>query len=190
MPGTTPTLGLPFPELTDPPDGAAQLQALAEAVEAELVARAKGLVDRVQVGTSTDVGTTEVITDDITFTVEAGRAYKVTVVTPVLDNQATAAQTAVVTLRHAAGGSVSNSATLIGKAVKNVPAATGSSTPGSAAVTTMLVGWIEGAAAGTRTVGLGLAALSSGSDVRFLASGTSGPDSYGVFSVEDAGPAS
>jgi hypothetical protein len=33
---TTPIYGLPYPSLSDPPNGAAQIQALAEAVEAEL----------------------------------------------------------------------------------------------------------------------------------------------------------
>jgi hypothetical protein len=35
--GTTPTYGLPFPELTDAPNGAAQIEALATGVETELV---------------------------------------------------------------------------------------------------------------------------------------------------------
>lgn len=36
--GTTPTLGLPYPAPSDPPDGATQIQALAEAVEAAVQA--------------------------------------------------------------------------------------------------------------------------------------------------------
>lgn len=35
--GVTPVYGFPYPALTDPPDGPAQIQALAEAVEADLV---------------------------------------------------------------------------------------------------------------------------------------------------------
>src|SRR5688572_18584145 len=33
---TTPTYGLPYPQLSDPPDGPAQFQALADEVEVEL----------------------------------------------------------------------------------------------------------------------------------------------------------
>lgn len=35
--GVTPTYGFPYPALTDPPNGPAQIQALAEAVEADLM---------------------------------------------------------------------------------------------------------------------------------------------------------
>ena len=34
--GTTPTYAIPYPELTDPPDGAGQMKALAEAVDATI----------------------------------------------------------------------------------------------------------------------------------------------------------
>lgn len=196
MPGTTPTYGLPYLEPLDPPDIAGGLQDLAEAAEAALAtiaaaaaARAKGVVGSVSVGTSADATTTEVITDTVTFTAEAGRAYRVSVLTPVLDNSATAAQTAIVTIRSAAGASVTNADTLLAKAINNVPPGTVSSTPGTAAETVALVGYINNPAAGQRSVGLGLAAASASSNVRFLASGTTGPDKAGWLVVEDVGPA-
>lgn len=40
--GTTTNYGLPYPELTDPPDGAGQIKALATAVDAELLRRVIG----------------------------------------------------------------------------------------------------------------------------------------------------
>lgn len=186
----TTSLGLPYLEPLDPPDIAGGLQALAEAVNAILTAisvRAKGVIAEVAVGTSADV-TAEAITDAVTFTAEAGRRYKVTVITPVIDNQGTGAQTGVVTLRHAAGASVTAGGTIIGKYVGNAPGSTGSSTPGSSAETATLVGWINNPSAGQRTVGVGLAATGV-TAVRFLAAGTVGPDYIPQLVVEDAGAA-
>lgn len=195
MTATTPIYALPYLEPLDPPDIAGGLQDLAEAVETALAAanaaanaRARGVVGSSPIGTSADVGTTEVITNSITFTALAGRAYRVNVLTPVLDNQATAAQTAIVNVRWAAGATVTNASTLIAKGINNTPGATGSTTPGSAAETLSLVGYLNNPAAGSVTVGVGLAAASASSNVRFLASGTLGPNANGVFVVEDIGP--
>ena len=150
----------------------------------------RGLVGRAAIGTSSDQNTTGAITDSVTFTAEANRCYRVSVLTPVLDNQTggTVAQTAIITLRWAAGGSVTMGGTLIAKAINNVPSGGSSSTAGSAATTSSLVGVINNPSAGTTTVGVGLNASSAGSDVRFLASGTTGPDSNGSIIVEDIGP--
>ncbi len=192
MPNTTPTYGLPYLEPLDPPDIAGGLEALAEAVEgqvARLDAAAPGVMGSTPIGTSADVTTTEVITDTVTFVAEAGRAYRVSVMTPVLDNQATAGQTAIVTIRYASGPSVTNADALVGKAVNTVPGATASSTPGSAAETVTMVAFINNPPAGQLTVGVGLAASSASSNVRFLASGTTGPNANGVFVVEDVGAA-
>lgn len=192
MTGTTTAYALPYPETTDPPDGAAQIKALAEAVDtvlATLATRGKGVVASVVVGTSSDIGTTETITASATFNAEAGRAYRVSLTTPVLDNQASASQTAIVTLRHAAGATVTSAGTIIAKAVRNTPATTASTSAGSAAETATAVGWINGAAAGQRTVGVGLAAASASSNVRFLAGSTIGPDITPTLVVEDVGPA-
>lgn len=202
MTATTPTYAIPYPEATDPPNGPSQMQALALAVEALIAAnaaliaantaaanaRAKGVVGAASIGTSADVGTTEVITDSVTFTAEAGRAYRVSVMTPVLDNQATASQTAITTIRWASGATVSNAGSLIAKGIGNTPGVTGSSSPGSAAETITMIGYINNPPAGQVTVGLGLAASSASSNVRYLASGTTGPDKAGILFVEDVGP--
>lgn len=188
MTAFTPTYALPYPQSADPPDGPGQIGALAAAVEAVLVqlaVRAKGAIAEVAVGTSGDV-TAEAITDAVTFTAEAGRRYRVTVCTPVIDNQAAGVQTGVVTLRHAAGASVTAAGTIIGKAVNNAPAGTGSSTPGSSAETVTLVGYINNVTAGQRTVGVGLAATGV-TAIRFLAAGTVGPDYIPQLVVDDVG---
>ena len=193
MPDTTTVYDLPYLEPSDPPDIAGGLQDLAEAVEAELVridaAAARGVAAAGTVPLSGDVGTTETITASLTWTALAGRAYRVSVMTPALDNQASAAQTAIVTLRHAAGASVSNTGTLIAKAIANVPPTTTSTNPGAAAETVTLVAFINNPGAGQRTVGVGLAALSGSSNVRFLPGNTAGPDLNPSFVVEDCGPA-
>jgi hypothetical protein len=186
----TTSLGLPYLEPLDPPDIAGGLQALAEAVDAILTAvavRAKGVIAQTNVGISGDY-VTETIAASVTFTAEANRMYRVTVVTPVIDNQGTGAQTGIVTLRHATGGSVTAAGTLVGKAVSNAPGSTGSSTAGSAAETVTLVGWINNPAAGQLTVGVGLAPTGA-TAVRFLSGGTSGPDYIPQLVVEDAGAA-
>jgi hypothetical protein len=203
MTATTPTYGIPYPEATDPPNGPAQMQALALEVEAEITrvdttaaanttaanARAKGVKGSTPIGTSASANTTGIITDSVTFTAEAGRAYRVNVLTPVIDNDASASQTAVVSIRWAAGASVAITDALIAKAVQNTPPTTTSNSPGSAAETVAMVAYLNNPAAGQVTVGVGLAALSASSTIRFLASGTSGPNANGVFVVEDVGPA-
>lgn len=189
MPDTTATYALPYLEPLDPPDIAGGLQDLAEAVDSALGGGARGVVAQVAVNSSADIGTTETITHSVTFTAAAGRAYRVSLTTPVLDNQGSASQTAIVTLRHAAGATVTNTGTLIGKAVRNTPAVTGSTTAGSAAETTTVLGWINNPGAGQRTVGVGLAAQSASSNIRFLAGSTIGPDMTPLLVVEDAGPA-
>lgn len=202
MTDTTPVYGIPYPESADPPDGPSQMQALALEVETELVrvdaaataltatvaARAKGVVSAGSTTSSGDVGTTETIISSRTFTAEANRCYRVSYTTPVLDNQGTASQTAIVTLRHAAGASVTNAGTLIAKAINNVPPTTTSTSPGTAAETATLVGWINNAPAGQRTVGVGLAALSASSNIRTLAANTVGPDLNPLLVIEDVGP--
>lgn len=198
MPATTPTYALPYPEASDPPNGPSQIQALALALEAKIAlidaavavaaTRAKGVVGSTPIGTSSSADTTGLITDSITFTAEAGRAYRVSVLTPVVDNDGSASQTAVVTLRWATGASVTIGGTLIAKGVQNTPPTTTSSTPGSSAETLALIGYLNNPGAGQVTIGVGLAALSASSTIRFLASGTSGPNANGVFVVEDVGP--
>lgn len=202
MPLTTPTYGLPYPEASDPPNGPTQIQALAEEVEDELTridataaanttaanARAKGVVGQSAIGTSSSANTTGIITNSVTFIAEANRAYRVNVLTPVVDNDGSANQTAVVTIRWATGASVAIGGTLIAKGVQNTPPTTTSSTPGSSAETLSLVGYLNNPGAGQVTVGVGLEALSASSTIRFLASGTSGPNANGVFVVEDIGP--
>lgn len=148
----------------------------------------KGAVNRVQLGTTADIGTTETITHSVTFTAEANRMYRVTLSTPVIDNQATAANTAIVTLRYAAGASVTAGGTLVGKGTKNVPATTTSTTAGDAAETVTVNGELNNIAAGQTTVGVGLAALSASSNVRFLVAGTVGPDFQPYLTVWDEGP--
>jgi hypothetical protein len=193
---TTPNLGLPYPESSDAPDGPAQIGALAlaidTAVQAGLTARAKGIKARVQLATTSDVGSTETIVARTNFTAEADRCYKVSVVTPVIDSQGTsAAQTAYVTLRYVAGvGPVTNAGTIIGKAVVNCPPTSSSTTAGSAAETVTLLGHINDVAAGTYDVGVGLAAVTgTPSFVRFLQAGTTGPDFQPWLLIEDVGPA-
>lgn len=189
MSNATSVYGLPYLEPTDPPDIAGGLQDLAEATETALTGGGRGVVGSAVVGTSADTGTTEVITNSVTFTASAGRAYRVSLGTPVLDNQGSAAQTAIVTLRWAPGATVNNSGTVIAKAVRNTPAVTGSTTAGSAAETASLTGWIRNPGAGQVTVGVGLAAQSGSSNIRFLAGSTIGPDLTPLLVVEDAGPA-
>lgn len=195
MPDTTPVYALPYLEPSDPPDIAGGLQDLATAVEAVLAAnaaaaaaRAKGVVGQTPIGTSASANTTGIITNSVTFIAEANRAYRVSVLTPVVDNDGTANQTAVVTIRWATGASVVIGSTLIAKGVQNTPPTTTSSTPGSSAETLALVGYLNNPGAGQVTVGVGLEALSASSTIRFLASGTSGPNANGVFVVEDIGP--
>lgn len=159
-----------------------------DVAEANLLTFARGVLGTEIVGTSANVGITETITDSVTFTAIANRCYRVSVTTPVLDNDATAANTAIVTLRHAAGATVTAADTIIGKAVANLPATGVSTTPGDAAVTVTVLGLINNAAAGQRTAGLGLATLTSASNVRFLAGTTSGPDHSPYLVVEDIGP--
>lgn len=194
---STPVYSLPFPEDTDAPDGPAQLEALALGVETELVRIdaaiavpwARGAKARVILGTTADIGGTETIVFNVTFTAEADRCYKVTAMTPVLDNQGTGAQTGIVTLRYVAGaGPVTNAGTLIAKAVQNGPASTGSSTAGSAAQTVTLIGHINDPSAGSVNVGIGLT-RSGTTDIRFLQAGTIGPDFQPYLLVEDIGPA-
>jgi hypothetical protein len=153
------------------------------------LSRAKGIIASTPIGTSSDCTTAGSITNSITFTAEADRAYAVNVLTPVIDNQATAAQTGIVTIRWAVGASVAISDALIAKAISNTPGSTGSSTAGSAAETVGLVALLNDPAAGQTTIGVGLAASSASSNVRFLASGTTGPNANGVFYIEDIGPA-
>jgi hypothetical protein len=188
---TTATYALPYPEATDAPNGPAQIQALAQAVDAlvaSITARyAKGIVARVPVGTSADIGTTETITASGSFTAEAGRDYEITLTTPVLDNQGTGAQTAIVTARWAAGASVSNAGNLIAKGDNNTPGSTGSSTAGSAAETVTIHGSFYPNIAGQVTVGVGLAALSATTNIRFLQAGTVGPDLIPELIVKDIG---
>lgn len=148
---------------------------------------AKGTIGRTAVGTSADIGASETITNSVTFTAEANRCYKVSLNTPVLDNQGTGAQTAIITLRYAAAGSVTSAGTLIAKSIKNCPASTGSATAGAAAVTTFIQGIISGAAAGTTTVGVGLTRDGT-TDIRFLVAGTEGPDFSPYLLIEDIGP--
>lgn len=148
----------------------------------------RGAMVRTITGTTADIGTTETIVFSATFTAEANRIYRVTLTTPVLDNQASAANTAIVTLRWAAGASVTSGGTLIGKATNNVPPTTASSTAGSAAETVTIGGEMNNIAAGQTTVGVGLAALSASSNVRFLQAGTVGPDFQPYLTVWDEGP--
>lgn len=190
MSASTPVYALPYLELSDPPNIAAGLQDLATAVEAVLQAvavRAKGILARVPVGTSADIGTTETITASVSFTAEPGRDYRISLTTPVIDNQGTGAQTGIVTARWAAGGSVSAAGNLIAKGVGNTPGSTGSSTAGSAAETVTIVGPFYPNVAGQVTVGVGLAALSAVTNVRFLQAGTVGPDLIPELIVEDIG---
>ncbi len=194
---STPVYAFPFPEDTDAPDGPAQLEALALAVEAkigtilslaDLVSLPRGRKARVQVGTSADVGATETITNNVTFTAEANRCYRVSVVTPPIDNQGAGVQSPIVTLRYVAGaGPVTNAGTLIARATCNGPSTTGSTVIGNAAVTTTLIGHINNPAAGTTNVGIGLTRLGT-TDVRFLVAGTIGPDFTPYILIEDIGP--
>ncbi len=147
---------------------------------------AKGIIGRTAVGTSADIGATETMLSSVTFTAEANRCYEVSLNTPVLDNQGTGNQTAIVTLRYAAGASVANTDTLIGKSIKNCPATDGSTTAGAAAVTTYVTGLINNAAAGQTTVAVGLTRDGS-TDIRFLAAGTEGPDLSPYLTVKDIG---
>lgn len=167
-------------------DGAAGAPTV-DVAEANFVAFPKGVVGNTTIGSSSDVGVTETITDSITFTAVANRCYEVVAMTPVLDNQATAAQSAIVTLRHASGASVTSAGTLIAKATNNLPPTTTSTNAGTAAETATLVGYINNVAAGQRTVGIGLAAQAA-SNIRFLAAGTIGPDISPFFVVKDIGP--
>lgn len=146
----------------------------------------RGAVARVAVNTSSDIGATETITHSVTFTALADRCYRVSVTTPMVDNQGTGAATGIVTLRYAAGASVTNAGTLIAKATVNVNSTTTSTTPGDAAVTTTLVGHINDAAAGQTTVGIGLTRAGT-TNVRFLAGTTIGPDFTPYLLVEDIG---
>ena len=193
MVATTTVYGLPYPETTDPPNGPAQMQDLAEEVEVELVRidgfAPRGVKGSAPIGTSASANTTGIITNSVTFTAEAGRAYRVNVLTPAIDNDGSASQTAVITIRWVAGASVAITDTLIAKGVQNTPATTTSTSPGSAAETAAMVAYLNNPGAGQVTVGIGLAALSASSTIRFLASGTSGPNANGVFVVEDIGPA-
>lgn len=148
--------------------------------------RAKGFIATTPIGTSASANTAGIITNSITFTAEAGRMYEVNALTPVVDNDGTGAQTAIITLRWAVGPTVVIGDSLAAKAVVNMPGATSSSTPGTAAETVTLFGLLA-PPAGQFTVGIGLAMLSATTTGRFLASGTSGPNANGILMVKDIG---
>ncbi len=187
----TPTYALPFPESSDAPDVPSHLELLAVALETQLAAlalRPRGAVARVILATTADIGATETTVANVTFTALASRMYKVTAMTPVIDNQGSGAQTGIVTLRWVAGaGPVTNAGTLIAKATVNGPATTGSTTAGAAAETATLIGHINGPAAGSVNVGI-LLTRSGTTDIRFLQAGTIGPDFQPYLLVEDIGP--
>lgn len=88
--GVTPIYGFPYPALTDSPNGPAQIQALAQAVETRVKTNSDtvdglsatvgslGLGQRLVVTNTTTVPgitTTETVTDQGSFTAAAGRRY-------------------------------------------------------------------------------------------------------------------
>jgi hypothetical protein len=91
MAGTTPVYAFPYPSLSDPPNGAAQMQSLATAVENKIVTLdaaltainsnsspySKGYVGGVTSIVDTNVTTTEAIIDSCTFTAVSGRRYEI-----------------------------------------------------------------------------------------------------------------
>jgi hypothetical protein len=82
MPDSTPILGLPFPTLTDDPNGPAQIESLAMAAEAVFLGAADNLVitDYSAILSGANVALTQAVTTNIltvTFTLSAGRTLMV-----------------------------------------------------------------------------------------------------------------
>lgn len=74
---TTPVYAIPYPSLTDAPNGAAQMQALAVAVEAALASLPQGFISTVDKTLTTAIGTSMTDLIVLTFPVVAGRQYEI-----------------------------------------------------------------------------------------------------------------
>lgn len=181
----TGTYAFPFPELSDAPNTAAHIEALAEAVEAKFEANDAALPRGIKAikrstGNGTPV-TAETLQLSVTFTAEANRTYMCRASGGTVDGAAAAAVHAgVLNIRYAAGGTVTTAGTGIARTQVAVPSSGSSNEEGSIPG---FEGPIVGAAAGSVTVGV------------FLSSSTA--DVVGLFStsvagltlvVEDAGP--
>lgn len=120
--GLTPIYGFPYPALTDSPNGPAQIQALAEAVEADLAttdataaslsstvaALPRGFVAQSTLDFNSDPYTTETMLYTLTFTAVASRRYVVHLNT---GWSVPSVSTNTLRVRHAAGASVTIGAT-------------------------------------------------------------------------------
>jgi hypothetical protein len=89
--GTTPTFGFPYPESSDPPDGPAQMQSLAESIDSTIVTR--DVVRAAQVGASFDANGHYTWTHGlgftpaaVTVTPEVGQAFNGAVTVMVRDD--------------------------------------------------------------------------------------------------------
>lgn len=121
MAGTTPTYGFPYPTASDTPAGHTQMQALAESLEAKIVAmdailnaqiatRFKGTA---KPGTDQVIGTSETImTETVTFTAVSGRSYLILHTADFATASGTALNTTY-NYRYAAGASLTTGGTLI-----------------------------------------------------------------------------
>lgn len=144
--GTTPVYGLPFQGLTDQPDGASLGEDLALAVEAEL-ARIDGDVSGIDTRVTTLEGTSLlvassyktsgdtstapafVITHSLTFTAVSGEVYTARWSGSISGSNS--GNSGVLTLVHAAGGSVTTGSTVMtGGGIMVVTAPAGDVDPG------------------------------------------------------------
>lgn len=121
MAGTTPTYGFPYPTASDVPAGHTQMQALATALEAKIVAMDAILNAQIAArymgtsapGTDQVIGVSEVILDEkVTFTAVSGHKY---LIMHTADNAvATGSPTAATyNYRYAAGASLTTGGSLI-----------------------------------------------------------------------------
>jgi hypothetical protein len=117
---TTPTYGLRYPAITDPPNGAVQIQNAMTDTEAQLVRLdaliaplPKGKVGEVKRGSSDAVGSTDTMMETVSVSVVAGRKYKISWSCIQSSSAAAGPPNPTVTLRSASGGSVTTAAAAI-----------------------------------------------------------------------------
>lgn len=118
MPGTTPFFGLPYPLLSDAPNGAGEMQSLASAVdtalETEVVARIAGGLGRIaSLSDTSGAGTmtSEVKIAQLTFAASASRRYRIDASGPLTNSGAGYA--CQLRIRWATGATVTTSGTEI-----------------------------------------------------------------------------
>lgn len=139
MAGTTPIYAFPYPSLSDPPNGAAQVQALATALENKIVTMdsaltainsasspySKGRVGGVAGNTDTPFTTTETVFISAQFTAVSGRRYKFTADFVYYQSAGTAGTNMYQRVRVISGGTpTATGGTLVRTKLTNTPPST------------------------------------------------------------------